>query len=405
MQVAAQLQPADIELTVLMPCLDEANTVGTCVRKAIEACRSAGIEAEVLIADNGSRDGSPELARAAGARVLHVEEKGYGAALRAGILAARGRYVVMGDADDSYEFQDVPRFLERLRAGDELVMGSRFRGVIHPGAMPFLHRFLGNPVLTWILNLFFGAGITDAHCGMRGFSRDAILGLSLRSPGMEFASEMVIRAAQEKLRIGEVPTSLRPDGRGRRPHLRTWRDGWRHLRFLLVFAPRKTLVWPGATLAAFGLLGTALLGAGPLEVGPVGFDINAMVYTCLAVIVGAQLVLFGGFAEIYGWHEGIARYHHVARWTRMLRLERCVAFGLLFIVAGGIGTGIALTQWGTAGFGSLNPHGTIRLVLLSATSISLGVIGLFAGFFTSLLSLRTTQLHVGEPADDELAGV
>src|SRR3989442_1815729 len=249
-RVAAQLDPSAVELTVLMLGLDEAKTVATCVRKAIEASPAARIEAQVLVADNGSSDGSPELARVAGARVIHVAEKGYGAALRAGIEAARGRFVVMGDADDSYEFQDVPRFLTRLRAGDELVMGSRFRGIIHPGAMPFLHRFLGNPVLTWILNLFFGAGITDAHCGMRGFSRAAVRALSLRSPGMEFASEMVIRAAQQKLRIGEVPTSLKPDGRGRRAHLRTWRDGWRHLRFMLLFSPLWLFSVPG--LAATG---------------------------------------------------------------------------------------------------------------------------------------------------------
>src|SRR5207248_1821969 len=234
MRALADVDPVTPELTVLMPCLDEARTVATCVRKAIEVCSLAGIDAEVLVADNGSCDGSPELASAAGARVIHVVDKGYGAALRAGIEAARGRFIVMGDADDSYEFSDIPRFVARLRAGDELVMGSRFRGTIHPGAMPFLHRVLGNPLLTWILNLFFGAGITDAHCGMRGFHRAAIRRLSLRSPGMEFASEMVIRAAQEGVRIGEVPTSLRPDGRGRRPHLRTWRDGWRHLRFMLL---------------------------------------------------------------------------------------------------------------------------------------------------------------------------
>ena len=205
MRVAAQLSPAAVELTVLMPCLDEARTVAICVRKALEVCRTAGIEAEVLVADNGSQDGSPELARAAGARVIQVPVRGYGAALRAGIEAARGRLVVMGDADDSYEFSDVPAFVARLRAGDELVMGSRFRGKIHPGAMPFIHRFLGNPVLTWILNLFFGAGISDAHCGMRGFKREAIRRLSLHSSGMEFASEMVIRAAQEGVRIGESP--------------------------------------------------------------------------------------------------------------------------------------------------------------------------------------------------------
>src|SRR5437879_5380024 len=253
MQSAAEIEPRAIELTVLMPCLDEARTVATCVRKALEVCQLAELKAEVLVADNGSRDGSPELARAAGARVVHVHARGYGAALRAGIEAARGRFIVMADADDSYEFTDIPAFVERLRGGDELVMGSRFRGTIHRGAMPFLHRVFGNPVLTWILNLFFGAGITDAHCGMRGFSRDSIRALSLHASGMEVASEMVIRAAQEKIRIGEVPTSLRPDGGGRRPHLRTWRDGWRHLRFMLLFSPLWLFALPGLGAMLLGL--------------------------------------------------------------------------------------------------------------------------------------------------------
>jgi len=400
--------PDSIEVTVVLPCLNEAETLAVCVQKARKSLADLGVAGEVLVSDNGSTDGSQRIAEDNGARVVHAPIRGYGGALLAGIDAAHGKYVIMADADDSYDLSNLGPFVDKLREGHDVVMGNRFRGGIAPDAMPFLHKYLGNPVLSWLGRRMFGLkNVHDFHCGIRGFDRQRVKALGLCMPGMEFASELVVRAALAGYSLVEVPTTLQKDGRSRPPHLRTWRDGWRHLRFLLVFAPRKTLVWPGATLAAFGLLGTALLGAGPLEVGPVGFDINAMVYTCLAVIVGAQLVLFGGFAEIYGWHEGIARYHHVARWTRMLRLERCVAFGLLFIVAGGIGTGIALTQWGTAGFGSLNPHGTIRLVLLSATSISLGVIGLFAGFFTSLLSLRSTRLHAvaDEVEEDELLGV
>jgi len=384
MQVAAQLQPANIELTVLMPCLDEANTVGTCVRKAIEACRAAGIEAEVLVADNGSRDGSPELARAAGARVLHVEERGYGAALRAGILAARGRYVVMGDADDSYEFQDVPRFLERLRAGDELVMGSRFRGVIHPGAMPFLHRFLGNPVLTWILNLFFGAGITDAHCGMRGFSRDAIIGLSLRSPGMEFASEMVIRAAQEKLRIGEVPTSLRPDGRGRRPHLRTWRDGWRHLRFMLLFSPWWLFAIPGLGAMTVGLALTILIGVTEVEIfGRVLHTHFALLGSALAIL-GLQVTLLGMFAKAVFVLDGIGRSPAVERLLAGYRLELALLAGAAAVFTGLGIDGRILWFWVRSHGGQLEVAIT-NLAIMGGTLLALGVEVIFSAFFLSIL--------------------
>ena len=384
MQVAAQLQPADIELTVLMPCLDEANTVGTCVRKAIEACRAAGIEAEVLVADNGSRDGSPELARAAGARVLHVEEKGYGAALRAGIVAARGRYVVMGDADDSYEFQDVPRFLERLRAGDELVMGSRFRGIIHPGAMPFLHRFLGNPVLTWILNLFFGAGITDAHCGMRGFSRDAILGLSLRSPGMEFASEMVIRAAQEKLRIGEVPTSLKPDGRGRRPHLRTWRDGWRHLRFMLLFSPLWLFAVPGLGATVLGLLVTMAVALTRIEIFGHKLQTHFALLGSALSILGVQVVFLGVFAKTIYVLDGIGQERFAEQLIAGFRLEWALLAGIVAISTGLAVDGHILYVWLKTHGGTLDETVT-HLAIVAGTLLAIGVEVIFSAFFLSIL--------------------
>ncbi|HTO97767.1 MAG TPA: glycosyltransferase family 2 protein, partial [Myxococcales bacterium] len=354
MRAAAQVGPSPVELTVLMPCLNEAKTVAVCVRKAIEACREAGVSAEVLVADNGSEDGSPELAREAGARVIEVEEKGYGAALRAGIEAARGRYVVMGDADDSYEFQDVPRFVERLRDGNELVMGSRFRGVIHPGAMPFLHRFLGNPVLTWILNLFFGAGITDAHCGMRGFSREAIRSLSLRSPGMEFASEMVIRAAQEKLRISEVPTSLRPDGRGRRAHLRTWRDGWRHLRFMLLFSPWWLFAVPGLGAMALGLSLTAAVAMARVEIfGRVLHTHFALLGSALAIL-GLQVTLLGIFAKAVFVLDGIGSSPAVERLIAGYRLELALVAGLLGVLAGLAIDGRILWLWIASRGGALD---------------------------------------------------
>src|SRR4051812_38241480 len=336
-RAAIQTEVGELELTVLMPCLDEAKTVALCVRKALDVCRAAGIAAEVLIADNGSADGSPELARAAGARVIHVKERGYGAALRAGIEAARGRFVVMGDADDSYEFEDVPRFLERLRAGDELVMGSRFRGKIHPGAMPFLHRFLGNPVLTWILNLFFGVGITDAHCGMRGFSRQAIRSLSLRSPGMEFASEMVIRAAQQRLRIGEVPTSLRPDGRGRRPHLRTWRDGWRHLRFMLLFSPAWLFVVPGLLVTAVGLALTIAVAMTRVQIFGHTLQTHFGLMGSALAILGMQVAMLGLFAKTVFVLDGIGQNRAIERFLEGFRLEVALLLGVLTA-----GTGLSI---------------------------------------------------------------
>ena len=384
MQAAPEMQSAQSELTVLMPCLDEAKTVGVCVRKAVEVCRAAGIEAEVLVADNGSGDGSPELARAAGARVIHVAEKGYGAALRAGIESARGRFVVMGDADDSYEFEDVPRFLDRLRAGDELVMGSRFRGTIHPGAMPFLHRVLGNPVLTWILNLFFGAGITDAHCGMRGFSRESIRRLELRSPGMEFASEMVIRAAQQKIRIGEVPTSLKPDGRGRRPHLRTWRDGWRHLRFMLLFSPLWLFALPGLGAMLLGLALTVVVAFTRVQI--LGHTLQthfALLGSALAML-GMQVLMLGVFAKSVFVLDGIGRSKGMERFLREFSLEMALLLGVLAVAGGLFIDGRILVHW-VKTYGQPLDDGITHVAIVGGTLLALGVEGIFSAFFLSIL--------------------
>ena len=340
-----------------MPCLDEAKTVATCVRKALEACAAAGVEAEILVADNGSHDGSPELARAAGARVIHVEEKGYGAALRAGIEAARGRYVVMG---------------------------SRFRGVIHPGAMPFLHRFLGNPVLTWILNLFFGAGITDAHCGMRGFSRDAIRSLSLRSTGMEFASEMVIRAAQEKLRIGEVPTSLRPDGRGRRPHLRTWRDGWRHLRFMLLFSPWWLFAVPGLAATGLGLALTVAVGVARVEIfGRVLHTHFALLGSALSIL-GLQITILGMFAKTVFVLDGIGRSPGVERLLAGYRLELALLMGAAAVFIG-LGIDARILWFWIRSHGGQLDEAVTNLAIMGGTLLALGVEVIFSAFFLSIL--------------------
>lgn len=378
----------DIEVTVLLPCLNEAETLATCVRKARASLAELGVEGEVLVSDNGSTDGSQEIALAEGARVVNAPRKGYGAALLTGIAEARGRYVIMADADDSYDLAHLGPFVEQLRAGHDVVMGNRFRGGIEPGAMPPLHRYLGNPVLSWLGRALFGLkNVHDFHCGIRGFDRDRIRDLDLRMPGMEFASELVVRARLSGYNLAEVPTTLRPDGRSRAPHLRTWRDGWRHLRFLLVFAPRRTLVWPGLLLLLMGLAGTAALATGARQVGAVQFDINALVYACLAILVGAQLVLFGGLAQLYGHFEGIVPTRP-ERWVRWLTFERCILIGLALMALGLIGTVVAVSGWGATGFGHLDPRGTIRLVLPSATAIALGVIGVFSGLFASLLTLR-----------------
>ncbi|MEU5944777.1 glycosyltransferase family 2 protein [Micromonospora sp. NPDC047465] len=382
----------EIEVTVLLPCLNEAETLEVCVRKALRSLRECGVVGEVLVSDNGSTDGSREIAERAGARVVPAPIRGYGGALLNGIDQARGRYVIMADADDSYALADLGPFVEALRAGHDVVMGNRFRGGIAPGAMPPLHRYLGNPVLSWLGRRLFGLrGVRDFHCGMRGFNAERIRALGLCMPGMEFASELVVRAALAGYDIVEVPTTLSPDGRSRPPHLRTWRDGWRHLRFLLVFAPRKTLVRPGAALTALGLAGVGALTPGPLTLGPVRLDVSTLVYACLMVLVGVQLVLFGGLAEIYGRQEALVPRRASDRWIRLLRLETSVTVGLLLLVAGVAGTVGAVAYWGLDGFGDLNPHDTLRVVLPSATAIALGVVVLFSGLVGSLLTLRPTH--------------
>jgi hypothetical protein len=388
------------EVTVLLPCLNEAETVAVCVLAARASLAALGVDGEVLVADNGSVDDSQELAARAGARVVTAPVAGYGGALLAGIAEARGRYVIMADADDSYDVGNLGPFVTALREGHDLVMGNRFRGGIAPGAMPWLHRRIGNPVLSWLgRRLFRLRGVGDFHCGIRGFRRDRIQALGLCMPGMEFASEMVVRASLAGYRIAEVPTTLRPDGRSRPPHLRRWRDGWRHLRFLLVFAPGRTLVRPGAAVAALGLAGVALLAPAPRAVGGVTFDVNALAYACAAVLVGVQMVLLGGLAQLYGSAEGLTRMP-LPRWTAALRLETAAAVGVTLAALGLLGSATALEHWRSLDFGDLYPRGTIRLVLPSASLIALGALWLFSGLVGSLLTLR--GVHPA-PAGDRFA--
>jgi hypothetical protein len=393
---------AEIEVTVLIPCLNEAETLRTCVEKARASLARLGVEGEVLVSDNGSTDGSQAIARASGARVVHAPIRGYGGALLNGIEQARGKYVIMADADDSYDLSDLGPFVTALCEGHDVVMGNRFRGGIAPNAMPWLHRYLGNPVLSWLgRRLFRLKTVGDFHCGIRGFNRDRVRALHLCMPGMEFASEMIVRASLAGYDLAEVPTTLRPDGRSRPPHLRTWRDGWRHLRFLLVFAPRQTLIWPGLLMFLVGLAATALLVTGPVKLDAVTFDVNSLVYSCMAMVVGTQVVILGALSLIYGRAEGITDGIQAARWTSVLRLEVCAAVGLVLTAIGVFGTLVAFSSWGAAGFGPLPAPGhVVRLVLPSATAIAIGVSVAFAGLFSSLLGLRP----VSQGSDATLGG-
>ena len=347
-----------------------------------------GVVGEVVVADNGSTDGSQEIARAEGARVVDVSEPGYGAALMGGIESARGDLVIMADADDSYDLANLGPFIESLRAGAELVMGNRFKGGIEPGAMPPLHRYVGNPVLTFIGRLFFHSPSGDFHCGMRGFRHETILGLGLRTTGMEFASEMVVKATLQGVRVVEVPTTLRPDGRTRAPHLRTWRDGWRHLRFLLLYSPRWLFLYPGIALLVGGLsLGVALL-PGPIAVGSIGLDVNALIYAMVMVLIGAQAVMFSVFARAFAMNAGLLPPSRgIERAFRLMTLERGLLVGLL-VLAVGIGfTMYSIVNWGSQDFGALETRDAIRVVVPGATALVLGFQLILASFFLSILGL------------------
>ena len=372
-----------------MPCLDEAATVGRCVAKARAFLERSGIDGEVLVADNGSSDRSAEIARQAGARVVEVAQRGYGRALAAGIASARGRYVVMGDADDSYDFGRLEAFVEKLREGYPLVMGNRFRGGIRPGAMPALHRYLGNPVLSFVGRLFFGARVGDFHCGLRGFDRAAVAALGLRTPGMEFASELVVKAALAGWRIAEVPTTLYPDGRGRPPHLRSWRDGWRHLRFLLLFSPRWLFLYPGIALLALGIGLMAALYVTPLHVLGLGLDIHSMLYASAAVLLGLQLCLFSLFARVSAQNAGLLpRQPAVERLLRVLSLERGLLAGLGVAGAGFAWSALAFWQWRETGFGPLDPRVVMRDTIPASALMVGGMEIMLASFLLSVLRLK-----------------
>jgi glycosyltransferase involved in cell wall biosynthesis len=377
-----------LELSVVMPCLDEAETLETCIRKAQAALRKHGIAGEIVVADNGSTDGSREIAARLGARVVPVETRGYGAALMGGIQAARGRFVIMADADDSYDFTQLMPFLAKLREGFDLVMGNRFLGGILPGAMPPLHRYLGNPVLTGIGRLFFNSPCGDFHCGMRGFRRDAVLALDLQTTGMEFASEMVVKATRLGMRVTEVPTTLSPDGRSRPPHLRSWRDGWRHLRFLMLYSPRWLFLYPGALLMLIGVVTGAWLLPEQRTIGGVSFNVHTLLYASAAILIGFQSITFSVFAKAFAINEGLLpedpRFNKL---TTTVTLEWGLAVGFAFLAAGFAGTFWAFSDWVAVSFGELDPSQVLRIVIPATLALALGCQVVLTSFFLSVLGM------------------
>lgn len=379
-------------LTVLMPCLNEARTLAGCVQAAWRGIEAAGVAGEVLVTDNGSDDGSPQIAERCGARVVHVPVRGYGAALRAGIEAAEGEFVVMGDSDGSYDFNHIPRFTEALAGGADLVLGNRFRGGVAPGAMPWLHRYLGNPVLSWIGRRVSGTPLGDFHCGLRGARRSSLLALRLQGDGMEYASEMILRAAAWNLVLAEVPTTLQPDGRDRPPHLRTWRDGWRHLRLLLLLGPRWLYLYPGLALMAAGALAVVALAGGPVHAGRVTLDVHTMVLGAAALSLGLQAVLFAVIAEAYGtavalWPPSPARRRSLELWT----VERALLVGGGLVLAGLGMAVLAVGRWAELDFGPLDVFQ--RKVILAASCMVTGTQIASTGFLVSLIRFGMERLR------------
>lgn len=377
-----------IELSIVMPCLNEEQTLAVCIDKAAGFINEHNIRGEIVIADNGSTDRSVEIAEAHGAQVVNVVEKGYGSALMGGIKAAKGKYVIMGDADDSYDFSQLQGYMELLRSGQDLVMGNRFKGGIKQGAMPFLHKYLGNPVLSFIGRLFFKSPVGDFHCGLRGFNRESILGLNLITTGMEFASEMVVKASINHLKITETPIILHPDGRNRPPHLRTWRDGWRHLRFLLMYCPRWLFLYPGLVLILMGLTGMLLIIPGPLQLGGVVFDVHTLLISAAAIITGTQTIysffLVKQFALNYGLLNKAPNYF---TWFENQSLEYLLIAGFSGSLIGVFGIFYSVSVWQNTGYGNLDSGEMMRILVPAITLLIVGFQTIILGFFKSILNL------------------
>lgn len=379
-----------LELSIVMPCLNEAETIEVCIKKANKWLLENKVEGEVVIGDNGSTDGSQQMATNLGARVINVPQKGYGAALMGAIEAANSKFVVMGDSDDSYDFSNLSPFLESLRKGNDLVMGNRFKGGIMPGAMPFLHRYLGNPVLSFVGRLFFNCPVGDFHCGLRGFRQDIVSLLDLKTTGMEFASEMVVKATINNLKIDEVPTTLSKDGRSRPPHLRTWRDGWRHLRFLLIYSPRWLFLYPGLFLMLIGLLLMLMIIPGPMGLFQhVYFDTNTLLYAGAFVIVGYQAISFGVFTRTYAVQAGfLPQKDALTRAFDVITVESGLIVGALIFLTGIAGTFYSLYIWEETNFGQLDYPKILRIVIPSVVGIIIGLQTVLSSFFLGVLQVN-----------------
>ncbi len=380
--------PDTPELSVVLPCLNEENSVAGCIEQILRTFAEQKIAGEIIVADNGSTDKSPEIARNAGATVISVKDRGYGSALRGGIAAARGKYIIMGDADGTYDFTQIPAFLQKLRSGCDLVMGNRFKGGIQPGAMRPLHRYFGNPLLTGIGRLFFETPFHDFHCGLRGFTKAAYDRMALRTTGMEFASEMVVKASLFKLRMCEIPTTLSPDRRPGRSHMRSWHDGWRHLRFLLLYSPRWLFLYPGLVLLCLGLAVALWLLPGPRRVGHIFFDVHTLLYAVAAILIGFQAVIFAFFTKIFAITEGLLPEDaRLSRVFRFVTLEKGLFLGAALFFTG-IGVACySLLLWNRTGFGPMDPVVLVRLVAAAMVTITLGVEIILSSFFLSILGL------------------
>lgn len=387
------MEDTAIELTIVMPCLNEILTLGKCIKKAQSFIDRTKTNAEILIGDNGSEDGSQALAVSLGARVVDVPVRGYGAALYYSSIKAKGKYIIMGDSDDSYDFSSLDGFLTKLRQGYDLVMGNRFQGGIKDGAMPWKNRYIGNPILSGIGRIFFNCPAKDFHCGLRGYSKEAFHKFDMRTVGMEFASEMVIKATLLNMKITEVPTTLSPDGRDRPPHLRPWRDGWRHLRFMLLYSPKWLFLYPGALIFITGLLLTVILCSGSILVGGVVFDIHTLLFSAFATIIGFQSISFAVFSKIFAISEGLLpEDKNFSKIAGLFSLEKGVIIGSILVFAGLAGTFFAFSTWERLSFGDLSPRDIMRLVIPSLLSLTIGLQIVLGSFFLSVLGLRLRKL-------------
>ncbi len=393
-----------VELTILMPCLNEAETLASCIEKAKLGIQRSGVRGEIVIADNGSTDGSQVIAEKAGVRLVPVKEKGYGSALIGGVRASAGQWIIMGDADDSYDFSDVAGFVKKFQAGDELVMGCRLPvggGTITPGAMPWKNRWLGNPVLSFIGRLFFKCPAHDFHSGLRGFTKTAFEKMDLQTTGMEFASEMVIKSTLKGLKISEVPITLYKDGRSRPPHLKPWRDGWRHLRFMLLFSPRWLFLVPGLLLSALGFIFAAALSFGNFRVGQVEFNVGTLIVACMTVIVGFQLVAFAFFTKVFAIAEGLLPDDpKLSRLFKFFTLEKGLILGALVFLGGMILLVHSVWIWRLNNYGQLDPSDNLRRLIPATTLVVLGIQTIFSSFFMSTLGLKTATRKPPAPPEN-----